>query len=153
MTTFATSVDAGSRSRRWLGYAGLLPFAGCLAIMLLADDRGWQTVAAAQLLFYAALIASFLGAVHWGTVLAKVSARQPTRLAWGVTPALLAWPLLNLPIDIALAGFAALFGLILLVDYCLLPLPDGDYRRLRLRLSAFVISCLLGAALVAPGVS
>jgi hypothetical protein len=70
-----------------------------------------------------------------------------------VTPALLAWLLLNLPQDIAFAGFAALFGIILLVDCYLLPLLDDDYRRLRLRLSTLVIACLLTAAATTPVVT
>ena len=75
------------------------------------------------------------------------------RLAWGVTPALLAWTLLGMPLDIALAGFTCLFAVILLVDCYLLPLLDEDYRRLRLRLSAVVIACLLVAAIIHPGIT
>jgi hypothetical protein len=138
------------RHRRLLGYGGLLPFVGCLAIMLLADDRNWQHQAAIQLLNYAALIASFLGAVHWG---AAVKGSQGARLAWGVTPALVAWTLLSLPADIAFAGFAALFAVILLVDCYLLPLLDNDFRRLRLQLSMPVIATLLIAAITFPGIS
>jgi len=57
VTAAAASLAQGLKSRRLLGYAGLLPFAGCLAV---ADDRGLQVLAASQLLYYAALIASFL---------------------------------------------------------------------------------------------
>lgn len=153
MTTVVAGLSPGLRSRRLLGYAGLLPFAGCLAVMLLTDDRSLQDLAASQLLLYAGLIASFLGAVHWGAAVYGRQGPQSTRLAWGVTPALLAWPLLNLPQDLAFAGFAALFGIILLVDCYLLPLLDNDYRRLRLRLSTAVIACLLTAAATAPGVA
>jgi len=60
VTAAAASLAQGLKSRRLLGYAGLLPFAGCLAVVLLADDRGLQVLAASQLLYYAALIASFL---------------------------------------------------------------------------------------------
>jgi hypothetical protein len=153
MTAVVASLSPGLKSRRLLGYAGLLPFAGCLALMLLAGDRNVQALAASQMLNYAGLIASFLGAVHWGAAMYGGQGPQSTRLAWGVIPALIAWPLLNLPQDIAFAGFAALYGVILLVDYYLLPLLDDDYRRLRLRLSAVVIACLLTAAATAPGVA
>jgi hypothetical protein len=150
----STSTVALSHSRgllRWLGYAGLLPFVACLAVMLLSDDRNWQAQAASQLISYAALIASFLGAVHWGAAFYDRQGQQGARLAWGVTPALAAWSLLSLPQGMALAGLAALFSLILLVDYRLLPLLGEDYRRLRLRLSAVVIACLLTAAWVYTG--
>ena len=150
MTAVAAGPSPGLRARRLLGYAGLLPFAGCLAVMLLADDRGAQSLAASQLLNYAGLIASFLGAVHWGAAVYGRQGPQSIRLAWGVTPALLAWLILNLPQDIAFAGFAALFGIILLVDCYLLPLLDDEYRRLRLRLSTLVIACLLTAATTTP---
>lgn len=153
MTVAAAGLSQGLKSRRLLGYAGLLPFAGCLTVMLLANDHGLQALAASQLLYYAGLVASFLGAVHWGAAVYGRQGPQSTRLAWGVVPALIAWPLLNLPQDIALAGFAALFGIILLVDCYLLPLLDDDYRRLRLRLSTLVIACLLLAAATAPGVA
>ena len=60
---------------------------------------------------------------------------------------------IKIPQDIAFAGFAALFAIILLVDCYLLPLLDDDYRRLRLRLSTLVIACLLTAAATTPMVT
>ena len=65
----------------------------------------------------------------------------------------MAWPLLSLPTNAAFAGTAALFAFILVVDCYLLPLLDDDYRRLRLRLSALVIACLLTAAAIVPEVT
>lgn len=153
MTALSANLSPGLKFRRFLGYAGLLPFAGCLALMLLTDDRSLQALAASQLLHYAGLIASFLGAVHWGAAVHVRQGPQSARLAWGVVPALVAWPLLNLPQDVAFTGFAVLFGVILLVDCYLLPLQDDDYRRLRLRLSALVIACLLTAAAIVPEVT
>ena len=76
---------------------------------------------------------------------------QTVRLAWGVTPAIIAWFLLSLPDSVALVSFAALFTLVLAVDRHLLPVLDDDYRQLRLRLSTLVIVILLAAALAAPG--
>ncbi len=60
-------------------------------------------------------------------------------------PALIAWTLLALPGRAALLGFAALFGLILIVDRYLLPVLDDAYRTLRLQLTGGVILCLLTA--------
>lgn len=57
----------------WLGYGGLLPFLALTVLLLLGE--GWLPAGmmhshlAFGLAAYAAVIASFLGAVHWGVVL------------------------------------------------------------------------------------
>ena len=154
MSSFAAALERDFRQqRRLLGYAGLLPFAACLAVLLFSDDRSWVEHATDNMLKYAALIAAFLGAVHWGTSANGRQEHQTIRLAWGVTPAVVAWFLLSLPDSAALVGFAALFTLILAVDRHLLPVLDDDYRQLRLRLSSLVIVILLTAALALPGTS
>lgn len=133
------------RERAWLGYAGLLPFLVCSAALVVSADPVLVQIAVDVLLSYAAVIASFLGAVHWGFA-AHDSANLRVRLRWGVTPALIAWTLLLLPPGPALLGFSTLFAAILFVDLRLLPLLDERYRQLRLRLSLVVIACLLVAA-------
>lgn len=137
--------------RQWLGYAGLIPFLACLAVLLLAADPAPQRVAVDTLRYYAALIASFLGAVHWGAAGYADDGLARARLRWGVVPALIAWTLLALPATAALIGFALLFGLILVVDRYLLPLLDAAYRGLRLRLSGVAVIALLLAAVRVPG--
>lgn len=136
--------------RRLYGFAGLLPFVTCLAVLLLSQDDDWARVAGDVLRTYAAVIASFLGAVHWGAAAGDSSARARARLRWGIMPALLAWTLLALPADAALVGFAAPFTLILVVDRHLLPVLDDSYRHLRLQLSLVVVGSLLIAATVIP---
>ena len=144
--TAATADNLWHRERSWLGYAGLLPFLGCAAVLYATDDLAQATVAEDALRYYAAVIASFLGAVHWG-VAATESEHRHARLRWGVMPSLVAWMLLLLPAKAAFYGFALLFAVILIVDRHLLPLPDTRYRQLRLRLSIVVILTLLTAAL------
>jgi hypothetical protein len=134
--------------RHWLGYAGLAPFLACTAVLALGPP-GWHALAAVTLTHYAAVIASFLGAVHWGVATEQTERMRRARLRWGVTPALAAWTLLALPASPALFGFAALFALILGVDRYLLPVLDDAYRRLRMRLSLVVVACLLTAATLA----
>ena len=152
MTALAAGMEHRLRvQRRLLGYAGLLPFFACLAVLMLTHHEAWRAQATAGMLHYAALIAAFLGAVHWGVSRQEDHGRQRARLAWGVTPALLSWLLLQLPADMALAAFALLFVLMLLVDRHLLPLLDADYRSLRLRLTAFVTGTLILAALFVRG--
>lgn len=139
---------AWQRERHWLGYAGLLPFVAGLATMAWGRPE-WQSVATETLRNYAAVIASFLGAVHWGVAVADNDRLARARLRWGITPALLAWTLLTLPDPAALLGFAVLFGLILWVDRYLLPILDTDYRQLRLRLSLVVVIVMVAAAALA----
>jgi hypothetical protein len=138
------------RERAWLGYAGLLPFLVGVALLVGGRDAASMALAADLVRYYAAVIASFLGAVHWGVMTDARDSRRRARLRWGVTPALIAWLLLLLPTAPAFLGFALLFALILGVDRHLLPILDDRYRRLRLRLSAVVIACLLVAAVVVP---
>jgi hypothetical protein len=152
VSSFAAALKQDLRQRRrFLGYAGLLPFAACLAVLLFSDDRSWLDQATDSMLHYAALIAAFLGAVHWGISATDRQEHQTARLVWGVTPAVVAWFLLRMPDSVALVSFAGLFTLILIVDRHLLPLLDDDYRQLRLRLSALVLVILLVAALTAHG--
>jgi hypothetical protein len=149
---FAAGRDAWQAERRWLGYAGLVPFVICAAVLLSADDPAWREVATDTLCHYAAVIASFLGAVHWGMAAQRNDGFTRARLRWGVTPALIAWVLLAVtPANVALLGFASLFVLILIVDRFLLPVLDDTYRRLRVQLSVIVVVSLLLAALVDPG--
>ena len=148
MTSDLIATDDWQRERLWLGYAGLLPFVTCLAVVV-AGDVAWRATAIELLRIYAALIASFLGAVHWGVTTNRGDGRQRARLRWGVMPALIAWTLLLLPDAYAFAGLALLFVLILIVDRYLLPVLDDAYRQLRLRLSLVVV----GTLAIASGVS
>ncbi len=150
MTRPVEDATAESRLRQALGFAGLLPFANCLALILLSNDPGQRAAVTSALLNYSAVIASFLGAVHWGATMCQRSTRRASHLLWGITPALVAWLLLILPVDIALAGFIALFAIALLIDRWLLPLPDPAYRQLRLQLSLVVIASLSVTAAVLP---
>jgi hypothetical protein len=147
----AAALSSIAQERRWLGFAGLVPFAGCLAVLLVADAPRWQALAATTLQHYAAIIAAFLGAVHWGIAAIVEDDTRIARLRWGITPALISWALLILPTPAAMLGFAALFALILAVDLYLLPALDDDYRALRRPLSIAVIAVLVLAAFVSPG--
>ena len=123
-----------------------MPFVGGTLIIVLADDPAQKATATDIVRYYAAVIASFLGAVHWG-VAASVAENRGARIRWGVMPALIAWTLLLLPPEAALPGFAALFAAILYVDCWLMPLLDEPYRQLRKRLSVVVVVTLLAATL------
>jgi uncharacterized membrane protein len=81
-----------------LGYGGLIPFLGLAALPWMAPIHAslWQQ---AQLT-YAAVILSFVGALHWGFAMLAPDLTIRTRTAayvWSVVPALLAWAALLLP--------------------------------------------------------
>ncbi|MCR9175634.1 MAG: DUF3429 domain-containing protein [Alphaproteobacteria bacterium] len=80
---------------RVLGLGGVIPFAGCAAVFWALFDSApfWAWKAFEAQLFYGVVILSFLGAVHWGSVLAAREEAEQIwfRLGWSVMPALLAW--------------------------------------------------------------
>jgi hypothetical protein len=139
-----------------LGYGGLTPFVLLAALLWLVapDLQGFVAIALAC---YAALIAAFLGGVHWGIGWrAGVSGglrqsgqphAQRRHFLWGVVPSLLAWPGLLMPPH---AGLAWL-GFVLMVSYLAdrtLYAHAGLQRwlTLRFRLSAVAsLSCFIGA--------
>ncbi len=136
-----------TRLARLLGYAGLVPFA-LLAALLWAVPADWQELAAAALVGYGAVIASFLGGVHWG--IAGQLPQQAARFhyVWGVLPSLLGWVALFVPPSAGLP----LLGLVLIICYLV---DRRSYPRvgwaawlpMRLQLTAVaVLSCALGAA-------
>lgn len=102
---------------RLLGFAGAIPFvAGAVGFWALQPDSLAWLVLEAQV-FYGCVVLSFLGAVHWGAVLAEEDtvAEAWPRLGWSVTPALVAWmaALMNpVPALVTLmVGLAAAFAI------------------------------------------
>lgn len=133
----------------WLGYGGLLPFAG-LSILTVVDPHrapAWSDA----LVGYGAVILSFVGALHWGFAMsaARLDTTQRRRaFVWSVVPALMAWP------ATVLAGSAA--SLILALGFALHLVQDRRlagpaelptwYLPLRWRLTVVAIVCLLANA-------
>ncbi len=140
------NADSFSLVGRRLGLAGLVPFVVTLAAAWLAPPPG-QVVAIQAFLFYAAIILSFLGGVHWGLALAGASGSEPAgrRLVVGVLPSLVAWPALLL--DPPAAAWTLLAGFVALRLYEAGPGAAGlphPYRGLRTRLTLVVAACHLG---------
>ncbi|WP_300660671.1 DUF3429 domain-containing protein [Hydrogenophaga sp.] len=146
------SVAAGEHREqaliRHLGHAGLIPLVGlALLVWLVTPDlQPWVALALAA---YAALIASFLGGIHWGIGWSQM-ARGPdgkVHFIWGVLPSLLAWPGLVMPPYAGLAWLGLVLIICYLVDRKLYP-PAGlaVWLKLRFRLSAIAsLSCFIGA--------
>lgn len=152
----ASTPSAPGPHARWLGYAGLIPFVALAAGVLLGLPPGPE-VQARWLIGYAALIASFLGGIHWGLVM-RVSGRDgaggapgapgaASRLWWGVTPSLLAWLAWWMPPGGALLWLAIVLAVCFIVDRGIYALA-GAQRWLGMRLqltSVAALSCLVAA--------
>lgn len=132
-----------------LGGTGLIPFVAA-TLLLLLGPVAWEGTAVAALQGYAAVILSFVGAVHWGLALGVTDQEHRQRLwYWSVVPALLAWVALLLPalpaVGLLLCGFGAQYA----ADRsaCRLGLLPVWYQRLRRGLTATVMLCLLASLL------
>ena len=128
----------------WLGGLGLLPFAASVAVLWLGP-AAWEGEAWRVLRAYAAIILSFVGAIHWGAALRENEAGRLWRaMGWSVIPALVAWVALLLPppsgVALLLLGFGAQYGMDRrAVAAGWLP---GWYGRLRRALTSGVVACL-----------
>jgi positive regulator of sigma E activity len=129
-----------------LGYSGLIPF-------IILSIAGWLQIPFDQdvsriLVTYAAIIFSFMGAVHWGIA---ISSKQDGSkyLIVSVLPALMAWPALLVPQIYAL--LLLLFGFIALYAYDRSAEKDqqlpGWYLPMRKQLTIVVVICLSGTLL------
>lgn len=93
-----------------LGMGGLIPFfALTLAAWVAAPDNA--ALAARYLVCYAAVILSFVGALHWGFAMVRpIDEFERGRIyGWSVCPALAAWLALMLPTAGGLVMIAVMF--------------------------------------------
>ena len=138
-----------------LGLGGLLPFLICGFGALWVPEPANAARLLAGLITYAAVILSFLGAVHWGLALYEETglADRP-RLALGILPALIAWTSLLVFLedqaDIALAILAAGFVAVIALEQRGARqglLPRG-YLALRWVLTIVVVFVLLAVLVI-----
>jgi hypothetical protein len=130
-----------------LGYAGLIPFVvfsiGCWIPLPMITN------VAQILIAYAAVILSFMGAVHWGVAMSSTDQQRGKVFIASVIPALIAWPalLLSQPLamSVLLSGFIGLYAYDRSVEKSQ-ALPDW-YIPLRTRLTFTVALCLAAALL------
>ncbi|MHB0920403.1 MAG: DUF3429 family protein [Thiomonas delicata] len=147
-----------------LALAGLLPFAALAAAAWASPaDALVRPFALGMLGAYAALVVSFLGALHWGVILARPlhdAKLQRLALLWGAAPALLALGALVMPRAWGLLALALIVILARAMDGLLWPAyaraahqagwPDAErwtrlaaaWLVLRTRLTAVVVLCL-----------
>ncbi len=142
----------------YLGYAGLLPFVG-LAIASVAGVKVqtyFDVTTEFWLAIYAAVIISFLGAIHWGVVIAIADKLDPNEnkilLFYSVIPSLLAWFsfLLNMKYTLFLMGLIILFCYFmdrLILFKKLNNTINTEFSRLRLHLTIVVSIALFISAI------
>lgn len=101
---------------QWLGYAGLTPFiAGAVQLWLIPTGPLSEFMEEA-LLTYAAVILSFMGAVHWGLAMRSHVDIANMQLGLSVVPALIGWTTLMLPALYAYPVFMVAFLVLLAFD-------------------------------------
>ena len=139
-----------------LGFGGVIPFLALFLALLPGLSPGFadSREITLWLLAYAAIILSFLGAIHWGVALARGDDTANNQSGnwsffYGIMPALLAWFALLLPHNIALFLMAGLVMLAYGADAILLfKRLNSDYSILRLYLTAAVSLLLLASGFV-----
>lgn len=108
-----TTRDASALQNRarWLGYAGIIPFAAIAALMMTDKASPQSLVSAMQA--YAAIILTFVGAIHWGRAMESGNSRLMTL---SVGPSLVAWSGMLLPPQYGLPLIAGAFVFVLALD-------------------------------------
>ena len=129
-----------------LGYLALLPFVlGAALVWGVRSDA--HPHATAALSAYAAVVAAFIGAIHWGLAMREPQP-EPRLFVWGVVPAMVAWVAVLMPPDAGLVIHGAMLVLCYLVDRKVYPARGvAAWLTLRFRLSVVAsLSCFVGAA-------
>lgn len=143
---------------RALGYAGLIPFIGLAFMVQLANSPN-DLIALESLVAYGAVIASFLGALHWGACFKTIG--QPTQnrwldhsvWIWGVIPSLIAWLAIHIFIPLALLLLAATLLVQRAIDqrtylyYFANTQIANAFLRMRTHLTVVASVCLIWAGL------
>ena len=132
-----------------LGYLGLLPV--IVPTVLLFLDKHHPAIWAHFIITYAAIILSFVGALHWAFAMTINQASKLDKqfgFIWSVNPSLIAWMSLLINHFFASILLAIFFILNLAKDKNLpknFDLPEW-YLSLRTRLTYIVTICLVVAA-------
>lgn len=139
-------IPATQRFAWILGLAGLLPFFSLAVFSWLSPPAELGGVLKAQA-HYAASIFTFLGALHWGVVLARAEITDGaavTRLIWSVIPSIAAWILTLYGVRVAIPGLFTGLLLAVLIDWRLYrgTAVPGWFMSLRLVLSAGALACV-----------
>ncbi len=142
------------QTARLAGYAGLIPFAALATATLVASPSDSERAAHA-LVAYAAIIATFVGAIHWGLAAARHETPANWQYVWSVVPSLIAWLCLFLPGRAAMLTVAGLLITCLAVDArsTFVGAFPANMMSLRYRLTAIAVASLLLAAAFGKNIS
>ena len=135
----------------WLGAGGLIPFIVLTGAIWITDEAH-RIMAYEWLRTYAAVILSFVGAVHWGFAMLHPKMTEQDRgtvMSWSVVPALVAWLALLAPMRHGLAITAAMFALHYAMDRAFVQRFDIPHWYIRMRgaLTIAVVVCMVVAAI------
>jgi hypothetical protein len=135
--------DGGRSAAQWLGYLGLIPFVAGAALAL-TGDPAVRDLAIRAVIAYGAVIASFVGAIHWGVALTAADARAGTLYVVSVLPSLVAWLALLFKPATGLLLLIAAFVLLWLYERATLwsNVFPGWFATLRTRLTAVAVTIL-----------
>lgn len=130
-----------------LGGLGIIPFVAGAACSCFLGCDDWFSVD--YLVLYAAIVASFLGAVHWGVAITTPSETSVTEMVYSVVPSVLSWLVVIFSKGaLSLLALLVIFVVTLVEDYRIgvKDLLPNWYVRLRIILTLAVCACLLIAA-------
>jgi hypothetical protein len=140
-------LSGNEKTAKILGYSGLIPFVTFSIGSWL--PLPYSPYAIQIQIAYAAIILSFMGAIHWGVAMTSVDEQRSKYFIASVIPALTAWLALlmnEIPALVTLlAGFIVLIGFDWAVEKSQ-GLPDW-YVPMRNILTFIVVLCLLGTLL------
>ena len=130
-----------------LGYAGLIPFivfsiGSWFQLPMISDSTYILTA-------YAAIILSFMGAIHWGIAMSSSELQNSKYFIASVIPGLCAWLALLMPQRYAIILLTIGFIALIIYDWSVEKpqrLP-GWYIPMRNRLTLVVVMCLMFAQL------
>lgn len=132
---------------RRLGFGGLIPFVGLALASWIAPPL-YQHDLLQSLAAYAATIASFVGALHWGAAMHRNDLNTTSALAWGVVPSLVAWLALSMHATAALLLLAVLLVVCFAVDRRVYPrMGLSGWLPMRLQLTTVATASCIAAAL------
>ena len=133
-----------------MGFGGIIPFVGC-AVLMYAGNTEASIIALFASAIYAAVILSFVGAVHWGLTMRED--RSTYWYVWSVIPAIMGWlAVVLLDIKISLLALAVAFTIAWSVDRqaSLQGLIPAWYMQMRHILTAGATISLLATAFAPP---
>ena len=130
-----------------LGYAGLIPFI-VFSVLSVVD---FKSVIDPHLYLttYAAIILSFMGAIHWGVAMVSEDTLSARQLGISVIPPLLGWIALLLPTVYGYSLLIISFSLLCMLDkhYHMQKAFPAWYYPMRVILTSIVVLCLILAAI------